>query len=78
MIIITLYVLRLILIAITTFINRQIHGGGLGFVELAQIVVLRELFGPNDRVWYDKTRPYKCFSWMLGDLTIIIEYYGHE
>ena len=27
-------------------------------MELAQIVIFRELSGPDDRMWYDKTRPY--------------------
>ena len=40
-------------------------------MELAQIVIFKELSGPDDRLEYDKTRPYKRFPSLAKKFVLI-------
>ena len=39
-------------------------------MELGQVVIFREVFEPDDRLQYDKTRPYKHFLVLTEKLVL--------
>ena len=51
--------------------NGQTHEGGLEFMELGQVVILREVSELYDKLQYDKTRPYKHFPALTEKLILL-------